>query len=175
MGQQQSTSTASVSGLPDPERVKARARAVQAAQVALAHKAQMQYTEGAERWEGIADHRDAVDGQFPTYSDCSSFVTWCLWNGLHLGFDLSDLVNGDGWAGGYTGTMLVHGKQVMRIADVLPGDCVIYGSGPPGEHTAIIVDTEDGVPHVISHGGPTSPDYLPYNYRPDAFQIRRYI
>jgi hypothetical protein len=167
--------TSAVSGLALPQRVRARDRAVQAARVALANQPHMTYTEGPQRWEGIAAKRNAALGQYPIDSDCSSFVTWCLWNGLHLLFGLPDLVNGDNWQGGYTGTMLQHGKPVQQIANVLPGDAVIYGTGAPGVHTAIVVDTNGGVPHVISHGSPQSPVYLAYNYRPDVLQFRRYI
>lgn len=167
--------TPSVSGLSDGHCAQARERAVQAAQVALAHHTQMTYTEGPARWSGIAQHRDSAKDQFPVDSDCSSFVTWCLWNGLHLLFGVRDTVNDKDWQGGYTGTMLDCGRRVPAIADVLPGDCVIYGTGAPGEHTAIVVDAKGGVPHVISHGGPTTPGYFPYNYRSDVMEVRRYI
>lgn len=171
-GPQQTTATAS--NLTEPQRVEARGRAVQAAQLALAHKSAMQYTEGAQRWQGIADRRDSSKGEFPTSSDCSSFVTWCLWNALLLPFQEHDVVNGASWESGYTGTMLEHGVAIP-IGEALPGDCVIYGTAWPGVHTALLVETAPGTPQVISHGGPTSPDLLDYDYRPDVFQVRRYI
>ena len=74
-----------------------------------------------------------------------------------------------------TGTMLEHGLAVQYPANVLPGDCVIYGSGPPGVHCAVIVDMVNGTPMVISHGSEPGPFYLVYDYRPDVLQIRRYI
>ena len=83
-----------------------------------------------------------------------------------LRFGLGDVVNGAGWAAGYTGTMLQHGLQVRYPANVLPGDCVIYGSGPPGVHCAVVVDMVNGVPMVISHGSEPGPFYLAYDYRP---------
>jgi CHAP domain len=169
------TPTSAVSGLDPVQRTRCRDRAVQAAKVALANAASMSYTEGPLRWSGIQDHRNAALGQFPVTSDCSSFATWCLWNGLFLQFGLGDLVNADHWQGGYTGTMLQNGKQVREIANVLPGDCVIYGTAAPGVHTAIVTTITNGTPYVISHGSQAGPFFLVYDYRPDVLQIRRYI
>lgn len=174
MAQQQPTG--SVSGLSDAQRAQARARAVQAAQVGLAHRAQMTYTEASPaRWSGIADRRDSAQEEFPVDSDCSSFVTWCLWNGLHVLFGVGDVVNGENWTGGYTGTMLDHGKQVVELADLEIGDCVLYGQpGTTGDHVTIVVETGP-VPTVISHGQPGTPIEEAYNYRPDVMEYRRYI
>jgi hypothetical protein len=165
----------SASGLSRDQRIRCRDRAVQAAQLALAHAPQVHYTQGAKRWDGITKRRDARLGQFPTHADCSSFATWCLWNGLVLRFGLGDIVNGAGWRAGYTGTMLGHGKRVRHSANALRGDCVIYGSGPPGQHVAIIVARQSGVPMVISHGSEPGPFYLRFDYRSDVLEIRRYI
>jgi hypothetical protein len=52
---------------------------------------------------------------------------------------------------------------------------VIYGSGPPGVHCAVVVDIVNGIPMVISHGSEPGPFYLAYDYRSDVLQIRRYI
>ena len=75
---------ATASGLSRDQRIRCRDRVVQAAKVGLANKADVHYTEDGRRWRGITHHRDASHGQFPDYSDCSSFATWCLWNGLAL-------------------------------------------------------------------------------------------
>jgi len=165
----------SASGLSRDQRIRCRDRVVQAARLTLANKDHTHYTEGPLRWDGIAHRRNAEIGQFPEYSDCSSFATWCLWNGLVLRFGLGDIVNGAGWTAGYTGTMLEHGLPVRYPSNVLPGDCVIYGSGPPGVHCAVVVDMVNGTPMVISHGSEPGPFYLAYNYRPDVLSIRRYI
>jgi len=93
----------------------------------------------------------------------------------HLRFGLGDVVNGAGWTAGYTGTMLEHGLAVRYPSNVLPGDCVIYGNGPPGVHCAVVAGMVNGTPVVISHGSEPGPFYLAYNYRPDILQIRRYI
>src|SRR5215208_1243893 len=165
----------SVSGLTRSQRIRCRDRAVQAAKLGLAHKDQLHYTLGSKRWDGIKNHRNAQLGKFPTNADCSSFATWCLWNGLFLRFGLPDLVNGAGWTGGFTGTMLDHGKPVRHLANVRRGDCVLYGSGPPGNHVTVVVGKQGGLPVVVSHGSEPGPFQLAYNYRDDVMEIRRYI
>jgi hypothetical protein len=167
---------ASVSGLSRDHRIRARDRAVSAALLALHHAPQVHYTQKAPRWEGINKKLNARLGQFPKNADCSSFATWCLWNGLHVGFGLGDLVNGANWRGGFTGTMLSHGKRVHDVGNVQRADCVIYGNGAPGHHTAIVVGrSKNGTPMVVSHGSEAAPFFVPYNYRNDVMQVRRYI
>jgi hypothetical protein len=166
----------SVSGLSRDQRVRCRDRVVQAAKLGLANKEQVHYTEDLDlRWDGIRNHCNAAHGQFPVHADCSAFATWCLWNGLHLRHGLDDIVNGESWNAGYTGSMLQHGRGVRLPANALRGDCVFYGSGWPGAHVAVVIHIFDGVPMVISHGSEPGPYYLPYNYRPDVYQLRRYI
>ncbi len=147
---------------------------MQAAKLAYANRGQVHYTEGPERWNGITLKRVAADGQYTHYADCSSFVTWCLWNGLGQLYGTSDVVNGAKWEAGFTGTMYKHGMVVQNLANVLRGDCVLYGKDP-GLHVAIVVGSMDGTPMVISHGSEPGPYYLRYNYRSDVHQIRRYI
>lgn len=106
--------------------------------------------------------------------NCSAFATWCLWNGLYLAFGLGDVVNGQHWKAGFTGTMAEHGREVVHLAKVLPGDCVLYGPAPSYEHVAIVVSNKNGKPIVVSNGSDPGPFLLPYNYRPVG-QIRRYI
>lgn len=167
----------SVSGLSRDHRIHARDRAVAAAVLALHHAPQIHYTQGSQRWDGIRLHRNARLGEFPEYADCSAFVTWCLWNGLHLsGLVSRDIVNDAHWAAGFTGTLLANGKRVQHLASVQRADAVIYGRGGPGEHTAFVVGRRgDGKPMVISHGSEVGPLYLPYDYRADVMSIRRYI
>lgn len=161
---------ASVSGLSPQHRVEARSLAVRAAFLALRHAGAVHYTQTAKRWEGIARDLKAFKGEYPHFADCSAFATWCLWNGLdHYG--VRDTVNGQNWKAGYTGTMLAHGKEVRHRGNVLRGDCVIYGSGGAGEHTAICI----GGGKVISHGSEAGPFLLPIDYRRDVMQIRRYV
>ncbi|HWB56296.1 MAG TPA: hypothetical protein VG479_05095 [Gaiellaceae bacterium] len=164
-----------MSGLGLNERLRARDRAVQAAELALAHKDRMDYTqEATPRWDGILKDRRARRGQFPRSADCSSFVTWCLWNGLFLRFGLDDIVNGQNWKAGFTGTMLDHGKRVRKADRLIPGDCVHYGSGTTA-HVTLVVGRQNGVPTVISFGSDACPCRTVYNYRDDVSEFRRYI
>lgn len=152
---------------------KARNLAVEAARLGHAHSNQVNYTEGSARWQGIATHKDPRKGEYPTEADCSAFVTWCLWSGLHLQFGEADIVNAENWKAGYTGTMLQHGHPV-DIKDVRRADAIIYGTrGTTGAHTAIAV-TPGPNPLVLSHGSP-GVHLLHYNYRPDIIGFRRYI
>jgi hypothetical protein len=176
------------SGLGLLHRIRARDRAVQAATLALNRAAEIHYTEDTaaqiaaqggvrRRWDGIRLHRNARLGQFPTFADCSSFATWCLWNGLHLAFDLGDNVNGGRWTGGYTGSMLDHGLVVDDADHLQRGDCVLYGvPGTVGKHTAMFVGRKsDGTLMVISHGQESGPHFINYDYRSDIMGFRRYI
>jgi hypothetical protein len=162
------------SGLNAEQRNNARRLICDAAWLTYNHKGVVHYTQGSQRWEGIDEHLKAWKGEYPHHADCSALATWCLWNGLDH-YHLNDIVNGAAWKGGYTGTMLSHGKVVQQLKTVHRGDCVIYGSGNPGKHTAIVVGWKSGVPMVISHGSEAGPYYLPYNYRSDTMSIRRYV
>jgi len=162
---------ASVSGLSAPHRIRARDLAVQAAFMGLRHAPSLHYTQTAKRWEGISRGLKAWRGEYPHFADCSAFATWCLWNGLdHYG--VRDVVNGQAWKAGWTGTMVQHGKQVQHESNVLRGDCAHYGD-PVGHtgHVAICV----GGGKVISFGSEAGPFLLPIHYRSDFQQIRRYI
>jgi hypothetical protein len=163
---------ASASGLPAGSRLRARERAVQAALLML-HHAPLHYdmNDPKKRWEGIRKQLNSRRGEFPRVADCSSFVTWCLWNALFSQFGLGDVVNGQGWKAGYTGTMLSHGLRVQHVANILRGDCVHYEDPA---HVTIVVDKQGGVPHVVGHGHEGGPFYTRYDYR-TVSQIRRYI
>lgn len=161
----------SVSGLSEAHREEARRLAMQAAQLGLRNKDAVHYTQGARRWQGIEKGLKAYRGEFPKYADCSAFATWCLWNGLSH-FGVRDVVNGADWRGGYTGTMLHHGKRVAHRDNVLRGDLVIYGQpGSEGAHVAFCV----GGGLAISHGSEAAPFLVGIDYRPDVLEIRRYI
>lgn len=156
--------------LSAPQRIRARDLAIQAAALGLRHREVVHYTQGAQRWEGINRALKAWAGHFPRHADCSSFATWCLWNGLDH-YDMPDVVNGARWQAGYTGTQLQHGKRVTDERQIMRGDLAIYGGGPPGEHVAICI----GGGLVISHGSEPGPFKLPLHYRADLMEIRRFI
>jgi hypothetical protein len=165
----------SVSGLSKPHRVEARSRAVHAALLGFKKNPHIHYTQSPARWEGISQKRIASREDYPRNADCSSFVTWCLWNGLYVPFATRDTVNGTDWGSGYTGTMLNHGKRVSHLSSVQRGDCVIYGHSSTGDHTAIVVGRRNGQIMVVSHGSEDGPYYVRHDYRNDVMEIRRYI
>jgi hypothetical protein len=160
-----------VSGLSASERSRARNIAVEAFRLAYRHAPAVHYTMGGSRWQGIANNLRFADNKYPTYADCSSLYTWCLWNALTSvgGRNFADIVNGAGWRAGYTGTLLGHGE---RVENRMPGDAVIYGRGFPGLHVAMIARDTD---MVYSHGSEGGPYYVRWNYRSDIMQVRRYI
>ena len=165
----------SVSGLSRTQRIRARDRVVQAAELALAQKESMDYTQDLTlRWHGIAKDRRARKGEFPKHADCSSFATWCLWNGLFVRFQLDDIVNGLNWSAGNTTSMLGQGKRVRKLARLVPGDCVHYGSGETA-HVTIVVGRQNGEPMVISFGSDDCPCFTNFDYRDDVREFRRYI
>lgn len=158
----------SVSGLSTEHVIRARQLAMQAAALGVAKSPSIHYTQQARRWDGIRLKKRAWKGQYPTYADCSAFVTWCLWCGL-THFHAHDHVNGENWSGGYTGTLLEHGLQVH--SNFQHGDLIFYGHGFPGEHVAIYA----GGGMVISHGSEAGPLHCSMAYRNDFMQARRYL
>lgn len=165
----------SVSGLNRQQRHIARELATQAAYLSLHHAPAVHYSQGPARFDGIKHHLIAAKGQFPTELDCSASVTWWLAQGLLFRFKLPDIVNGAKWMAGYTGTLAQHGREVIHLRNVIRGDAVLYGPAPTYEHTAMVVGHHNGKPVVISHGSEPGPFLLPFDYRGDVGQIRRYI
>jgi hypothetical protein len=170
------------SGLGPHDQQRARQMVVQACALLLAHPADVHYTmdrpaelaaQGGKprRWDGINLGLRAWRGEYPHYGDCSSTFTWLVWQGLgHFG--LADHVNGERWRGGYTGTLLDHGRPVHDVGKVKIGDALIYGPrGSDGEHVALGL----GGGWVLSHGSEGGPYRLRWNYRGDLMAIRRYI
>jgi hypothetical protein len=152
------------------QREAAKQVVLRGARLMLAHIAQVHYTQGTARWQGIKDRKLVKSGQFPTQGDCSSIATWLLWNALHVGLDLGDVVNGRNWAAGFTGTMLQHGRAVPASSATV-GDLVIYGTHAPGVHVAVSI----GGGMVFSHGSEAGPFKLRLKYRPDVLSVRRYF
>lgn len=159
------------------QRAIARDRGVQALILALHHAPQVHYTQGSQRWEGIDHHLVARRGEYPRHADCSAMFSWAIYQGVHLGLGLGDIVNGENWEGGWTGTLARHGREVLHESHLLPMDAVLYGRGPNYDHVAAIVRRRksDNKPLVISHGSENGPYLLPFDYRPDVGEFRRYI
>jgi hypothetical protein len=155
----------------DKERGEARLLAVRAFRLPYNNRGRVHYTQGASRWQGIRERRRYGDGRYPNYADCSSLFTWCWWNALTNvdGMGTRDRINGCSWTAGYTGTLLSHG---WRVSDRRPGDAVIYGRGFPGVHVAMIAENTN---MAYSHGSEAGPHYVPWNYRRDVMQVRRFL
>lgn len=171
MAAELATSDRPVSGLNAPRRAAVRRAAVNAAKLSFNHRGAIHYTQGSRRWDGIRLRKNASKREYPLYGDCSAMATWWLWNGLYLLYKCRDTVNGANWTGGFTGTMLTHGKRVKLRKNWLPGDLFIYGNGGSGKHVAMYV----GGGYVMSHGSESGPFKLAWNYRGDLMQVRRAI
>ena len=126
----------------------------------------MTYTEGPGRWSGITQERRSILDETPPYSDCSAFATWCYWDASRW-LDMPDIVNGQDWEAGYTGTMVQHGTAIP-LADGQLGDLVFYGAVSLPYHVAIFA----GNGEVVSMGRPGAPELVPVGA---ASMCRRYF
>lgn len=141
--------------------IDAREAIVDWAKWAHVNNAHFNYTEGPQRMGGIG----VWPPKFPFFADCSAFVTWCYWiagaadpNGLNYDHQ------------GYTGTLLSHGLEIP-LAQVQPGDVVVYGPGT-GWHTALVV-IAGADPVTISHGQQGDPSVVKVSQ--DGRQPQRYL
>lgn len=155
---------------------------VRAALLGYHHAPQMHYTQQPQRWQGIASGLRSYRGEYPTQADCSSFVTWILWDATR-GYDAADrdFVNGQRWRAGHTGTLVKKGREVdtrrLRLLDL-----VFYGNEGwrPG-HVAIVVvpGSLHGSAKVVSFGSEAGPYLLEADYRDDVaiggWAPRRYV
>jgi hypothetical protein len=169
-GAEESVGELEVEGLTPAQRAGAQRVIVQGARLLLVNAAAIHYTQGSSRWEGIAKRRLVRDGRYPTYGDCSSTATWLLWNALAVHLGMPDVVHGQGWRAGYTGTMLQHGRTIP-VSSAAVGDLALYGRGAPGQH--VVVCLGGGV--AVSHGSERGPSKVAINYRPDLLSVRRYF
>ena len=92
---------------------------------------------------------------WPWKGDCSTFVTWCYWmenlpDPNKLGYDGS----------GNTQTLYAQGQHIS-LADVQPGDVVVYAADQPlsNQHTAIIVQGGSD-PLTVSMGQQGDPSFV---------------
>jgi cell wall-associated NlpC family hydrolase len=163
-----------VSGRSEEHRAEMRRIIVAGCELMLRHPESVHYSQGPDRWEGITQKRLISKKQFPFHSDCSANATWLHWNAHVVHFPDrpgSDVLSFAHWAFGWTGTLALHGKQVMHDENVLPGDLILYGQGPPFKHVAVAL----GGGLVFSHGSEGGPYKLDMDYRSDRGPTRRYI
>jgi NlpC/P60 family len=120
-----------------------RDKIVQWAKWGVANTAQIHYAEKRPM---------PLTSKLPLTTDCSGFVTLCYW--LAGAPD----PNGLGYDGqGYTGTLLSHGQHIL-LAQVQPGDVIVYGPGT-GVHTAIVIEAGKD-PLTVSHGEESEPAFV---------------
>ena len=162
-----------ISGLSDEHAAHARRIIIKDVHNMLLNKHAIHYSQGADRWEGIAHRCTHLHGTYPHHCDCSSTTTWLLWDAMGRPYGVRDLVNGTNWSRGYTGTQYNHGKQVKHDSNLKIGDLIFYGDQGGGvpEHVAMYI----GGGMVFSHGSEGGPYILRLDYRPDRRQSRRYI
>lgn len=152
------------------QRAAIRSKIMDACMVAYHHAGIMQYSEGSNRWSGIAEDKRAYKNEYPPFADCSSSGAWVYWDATRAE-KLVDFVNGLGWRAGNTTSMVRCGQNVNRN-ELLRGDAVFYGgSRTEPEHLAIYI----GNNRVFSHGSPGGPRILSIDYRTDINQFKRYI
>jgi len=119
------------------------------------HKANFIYSEGPQRMSALGH----FPVQFPVFADCSAFVTLCYWLGGAADPNGGTAYNATGFGReGYTGTLLSHGTHIP-VAEVQPGDVVVYGPGT-GWHTALVTDVTPNGIRTISHGQQGDPSYV---------------
>lgn len=163
----------SVSGLSAEHRAGVRQLIAEECHWLLGHQAQLHYTQdGVRRWEAIKGDWRYTQGKHQKNGDCSSTHTQLVRVGLrHYGVQ-KDLVNGEHWLWGYTGTIVAHGKPVQHVENLRIGDSILYGSSIfETEHVA----TSLGGRLVFSHGSDAGPFLLDLDYRPDRVAMRRHI
>ena len=107
------------------------------------------YSQGSDRWQGIADHVKAWN--MAHIGDCSAFYIW-----LYYACGWPD-PTGQGYSGleEYTGTLQDHGTRVVSPA---PNDAVLYA--PHGQSQSSHVAIYVGSGMVVSHGIPGPPQYV---------------
>jgi len=145
---------------------KRRDKLVECGRALYNNRGSEHYTEGSMRWQGITDKIRPPHA--PTYSDCSSAVSWCYWTVFGDG---PDILNGDSWKGGYTGTMASHGHEIS-CSDMKAGDVTLFGSGAPWDHAEMYM----GSGQMVSHG--MDPVSMPSSSGTQGFatkQCRRYF
>lgn len=139
----------------------------------LANPSKVHYTQDwQDRWAAISKGLRIHKGQFLTTGDCSSTSTWLLKCGLYRAGFHPDVVNGQSWKAGYTGTMINHGRRVVHDSNLRFGDQIFYGDQGGGvpKHVAVYI----GGGMVFSHGSDGGPYKLPIDYRSDRVAARRY-
>lgn len=150
-------------GLSAAHRLEVKRFIVVYARELLSRPGDVHYTQGSNRWDGIA-HNKHQDDLFPFFGDCSSTATFLENRGLeHVHPGIHDIVNGEEWDAGFTGTIAAHGHRVHHDANIQIGDLILYGLAPDFEHVVVSL----GGRKCFSHGSEAGPFTLDIDYRTD--------
>lgn len=162
----------SYSGLSAEHCGEVRRLLVKGAHNMLTHAAQIHYTQGPLRWQGFDKGLHIVQGEFPTEVDCSSCASWLVGDALrHVHPGIADIINGEHWRGGFTGTIAKHGRRVVHDGNIKVGDLILFGRAPKYEHVAVAL----GGAVIFSMGSENGPYRLGLDYRPDRGPTLRFI
>ena len=147
---------------------------VDLARYAARNQGRIDYTQTASRWDGIANSRDYPE--LPHHADCSSFTTWLFWAARRKvrGSAGTDIVNGQRWRAGYTGTQVNHGarhRSITSTANYKPGRTLVFYANAGSRPTHVALYIGNGL--VVSHGGDSGPVITRWNYR-RVVQARAY-
>jgi hypothetical protein len=137
-----------------------------AAMVLYNRRSIVHYTQGPSRMQIVRRRLKLRDLNVVSslWEDCSSSTT-----GLYYVAGLGD-PNGLGYNGfGFTGTQVVHGREVAA-SSAPAGALIFYGRGFPYHHVTMSV----GGGRVFSHGSEFGPRLQAWNYRGDVARCRVY-
>jgi cell wall-associated NlpC family hydrolase len=143
-----------------------RQKIVAAARLGYENRQNIHYTQSSQRMEGV--RKRVRPPAFPSFEDCSSFVTWCYWAAG------APDPNGFGFNGlGFTGTQISNGRETSTPR---PGDLVFYGHSHSNiNHVTLYA----GNGKVISHGQESGPSLYAIDYNRGTLggrqQVRSYL
>lgn len=159
---------ADVVQLSKPVVTEARRVLLRTASVGVVHAVNIDYTQRfPDRWSWANPLARSIKGQYPRRTDCSGYVSWVYEDAL-MWLKLGDILNGLNFKGGWTGTMVQHGRRVSPSA-ARSGDVAFYGDQTVPYHTALCI----GNGRAISHGRPEGPEIVKLDS--SVTQYRRYL
>lgn len=143
------------------------------------------YTQQPPRWSGFNPHLLIGARHQPDFADCSAYVTWCIGSARKLvrGKLGQDVLNGQEWKAGYTGTLINHGnRHSAGVKYWYPGRTLVFYDNRHdpsriAERRPIVVSHVAmyvGHGMVVSFGSDVGPLHLVWDYRDDFNQARAY-
>lgn len=139
-----------VHSLPDPQGHLDALRQTMVANLrwGIAHKAEIDYTQGIERDDYLTKPPRAL----PMHTDCSGDVTWDSW--ISGGPDPSGFAfRWVGWTGSILAFAYKHGRVFTDVSKALPGDDIVIG---PDNGWHVVRVLEAGPDPLVSSLGDSS-------------------